>query len=99
MAYEGSEAWSQSGELPASAFHRSDADAAPDGTPWWQIKLCGENGDGKQLTPFSNRPSSLIIMAGTGALRRSFGGRPQGPFAGTNYDWLLPPKNFTLNAA
>ena len=52
--YEGSEAWSQSGELPASAFPAPDADVVPGGTPWWQIKLCGENGDGKQLTPFSN---------------------------------------------
>jgi hypothetical protein len=23
-------------------------------TPWWQIKLCGEAGDGKPVSPFSN---------------------------------------------
>jgi len=54
VRYEGSETWSQSGELPTSAFPSPDADIVPDGSPWWQVKLCGENGDGKPVTPFSN---------------------------------------------
>jgi hypothetical protein len=54
VRYEGSEAWSESGELPPSAFPAVDADLVPDGTPWWQIKFCGENGDWKPNTPFSN---------------------------------------------
>jgi hypothetical protein len=26
----------------------------PDGVTWWQVKFCGEDGDGNQCTPFSN---------------------------------------------
>jgi len=52
--YAGSEAWSESGELQSSNFPATDADLVPDGTPWWQIKMCGEDGDGKPNTPFSN---------------------------------------------
>jgi hypothetical protein len=47
-------AWSKSGELQTSDFPAPDADVVPDGTPWWQIKMCGEDGDGKPNTPFSN---------------------------------------------
>jgi hypothetical protein len=52
--YEGSAAWSKSGKLQTSDFPAPDADVVPDGTPWWQIKMCGEDGDGKPNTPFSN---------------------------------------------
>jgi hypothetical protein len=52
--YAGSETWSESGELPGSGFPAADADVVPEGAPWWQIKLCGENGDNQQVTPFSN---------------------------------------------
>jgi hypothetical protein len=51
----GSEAWSNTGELPTSAFPASDSDVAPDGVTWWQVKICGEGaGDGLQHTAFSN---------------------------------------------
>ena len=32
----------------------ADDDMAPDGASWWQVKICGEDGDGNQATPFSN---------------------------------------------
>jgi hypothetical protein len=54
MRCQGTEAWSNFGELETSSFPAPDADIIPDGTPWWQIKLCGENADGKPVTPFSN---------------------------------------------
>jgi hypothetical protein len=51
----GSEAWSNTGELPTSAFTAADGDVAPDGATWWQVKICGEGlGDGLQHTAFSN---------------------------------------------
>jgi hypothetical protein len=52
--YAGSTAWSETGELQTSNFPAADGDVVPDGATWWQIKLCGEDGDGKQVTPFSN---------------------------------------------
>jgi len=52
--YAGSTAWSETGELQTSNFPAADGDVVPDGATWWQIKLCGENGDGNQVTPFSN---------------------------------------------
>ena len=52
--YAGRTAWSETGELQTSNFPAADGDVVPDGATWWQIKLCGEDGDGKQVTPFSN---------------------------------------------
>ena len=52
--YEGSATWSELGEMQTSDFPAPDANIVPDGTPWWQIKMCGEDGDGKPNTPFSN---------------------------------------------
>ena len=52
--YEGSETWSNTGELPATSFPVADADVVPDGAAWWQIKFCGEGDHGEATTPFSN---------------------------------------------
>jgi hypothetical protein len=49
-----SPAWSNSGEKSNSDLPAQDADIVPDGETWWQVKICGEDGDGKQATPFSN---------------------------------------------
>ncbi len=46
--------WSESGEMRNSAFPASDDDMAPGGVSWWQVKICGEDGDGNQATSFSN---------------------------------------------
>ena len=51
--YAGSEAWSDFGEISTSEFPAAD-DAMSPGGAWWQVKLCGEDGDGNQCTPFSN---------------------------------------------
>jgi hypothetical protein len=56
----GNPAWADTGEMGNSAFPATDGDMAPDGMSWWQVKICGENGDGNQATPFSN-----IISFGT----------------------------------
>jgi hypothetical protein len=45
--------WSQSGELSPGDFPVPDADLYPGGT-WWQAKVCGQDGDDLQVTPFSN---------------------------------------------
>jgi hypothetical protein len=50
----GNAAWSKSGEMGNSAFPATDGDMAPDGMSWWQVKICGEDGDGNPCTPFSN---------------------------------------------
>jgi len=52
--YTGSENWSEFGELQTADFPATDDDMAPDGVSWWQIKICGEDGNGKQTTLFSN---------------------------------------------
>jgi hypothetical protein len=55
VRWNGNPAWSNSGELATDGFPAVDADLQPyDHAVWWQIKLCGENGDGKPCTPFSN---------------------------------------------
>jgi hypothetical protein len=46
--------WSDSGDTQTSHFPAPDADIVPDGVTWWQIKFCGEDGDGNPSTPFSN---------------------------------------------
>jgi hypothetical protein len=46
--------WSDSGDTQTSHFPAPDADIVPDGVTWWQVKFCGEDGDGNQSTPFSN---------------------------------------------
>ncbi len=46
--------WAESGEMRASSFPASDDDMVPGGVSWWQVKICGEDGDGNQTTPFSN---------------------------------------------
>ncbi len=55
--------WSNAGEMRASAFPASDDDMAPDGVSWWQVKICGEDGDGNQATPFSNIISNGPVPA------------------------------------
>jgi hypothetical protein len=35
-------------------FPAADDDLAPGGVSWWQVNICGEDGDGNQATPFSN---------------------------------------------
>ena len=62
--YAGSEAWAESGEVATGSFPATDADLVPDGSPWWQIKMCGEDADGKQNTPFSNIISFGPVPAG-----------------------------------
>ena len=52
--YEGSEPWSNTGELRATDFPVADAAVVPDGALWWQIKMCGEGDNGEATTPFSN---------------------------------------------
>jgi hypothetical protein len=47
-------AWSDTGDMQNSHFPAPDADIVPDGVTWWQVKFCGEDGDGNQCTPFSN---------------------------------------------
>jgi len=48
--------WSQSGELSPDDFPVAEVDINPGGT-WWQVKVCGQNGDNQQVTPFSNSVS------------------------------------------
>jgi hypothetical protein len=50
----GNPVWSNTGELSNSDFPATDGDIAPDGATWWQVKICGEDSNGKQATPFSN---------------------------------------------
>jgi len=50
---EGSEAWSNMGEVRTNQFPATDEIIAPDGA-WWQVKICGEDGSGNACTPFSN---------------------------------------------
>jgi hypothetical protein len=50
----GNPAWTMLGEMRNSAFPATDDNMAPGGVTWWQIKICGEDGDGNQSTPFSN---------------------------------------------
>jgi hypothetical protein len=50
----GNPAWSATGEINNNDFPATDSTMAPDGESWWQVKICGEDGDGKQATPFSN---------------------------------------------
>jgi hypothetical protein len=49
----GNVAWTNTGEIATSDFPASD-DIAPVGESWWQVKICGEDGDGNPATPFSN---------------------------------------------
>ena len=51
--YEGSEVWSNIGEVRTNEFPLGD-DVMTPGSAWWQVKICGQDGDGKQCTPFSN---------------------------------------------
>jgi hypothetical protein len=46
--------WSDVGDTQTSHFPAPDADIVPEGVTWWQVKFCGEDGDGNQSTPFSN---------------------------------------------
>ena len=41
-------------EMGTSNFPASDDEMVPDGALWWQVKICGEDGDGNPATPFSN---------------------------------------------
>jgi hypothetical protein len=50
----GNAAWSSAGEMRNSGFPATDSDMVPDGVSWWQVKICGEDGDGNPATPFSN---------------------------------------------
>ena len=50
----GGTTWSDSGDTQTSHFPAPDADIVPDGVTWWQVKFCGEDGDGNPSTPFSN---------------------------------------------
>ena len=50
----GGTTWSDSGDTQTSHFPAPDADIVPDNVTWWQVKFCGEDGDGNQSTPFSN---------------------------------------------
>ncbi len=50
----GGPTWSDSGDTQTSHFPAPDADIVPDGVTWWQVKFCGEDGDGNPSTPFSN---------------------------------------------
>ena len=54
VRYPDSEAWSNFGELSADAFPAQDGDVVPDGAAWWQIQMCGEDNEGRQITAFSN---------------------------------------------
>jgi hypothetical protein len=47
-------AWSNAGDMRTSHFPAPDADIVPGNVTWWQVKFCGEDGDGNQSTPFSN---------------------------------------------
>jgi hypothetical protein len=47
-------AWSNSGDMQTNEFPAADADIVPDGVSWWQVKMCGEDGDDNPCTPFSN---------------------------------------------
>lgn len=51
--YDGSPNWNMSGEMQTNQFPVSDEDMSPGGS-WWQVKICGEDGDGNQSTAFSN---------------------------------------------
>jgi len=46
--------WSNMGDTQSSHFPAPGADIEPGGVTWWEIKFCGEDGDGNQSTPFSN---------------------------------------------
>jgi hypothetical protein len=46
--------WSETGEFRTGDFPASDDEMVPDGALWWQVKICGQDGDGNQATPFSN---------------------------------------------
>ena len=46
--------WSNMGDAQSSHFPAPSTDIEPDGVTWWEIKFCGEDGDGNQSTPFSN---------------------------------------------
>ena len=56
-------AWSDTGEMSSSDFPAQDADMVPDGASWWQVKICGEDGDGNPATPFSNIISFVPVPA------------------------------------
>jgi hypothetical protein len=45
--------WSNLGEIRTDHFPAGDDAMSPGGT-WWQVKICGEDGDGNENTPFSN---------------------------------------------
>jgi hypothetical protein len=53
VRYEGSAAWSNNGELRANAFPALDDTISPGGV-WWQVKVCGQDGNDNPCTPFSN---------------------------------------------
>jgi hypothetical protein len=50
----GNAAWAKTGEMRTASFPASDGDMVPEGVSWWQVKICGEDGDGNPATPFSN---------------------------------------------
>jgi hypothetical protein len=50
----GNTAWAETGEKRTDSFPAPDAEIAPVGESWWQVKICGEDGDGNPATPFSN---------------------------------------------
>jgi hypothetical protein len=55
VRWNGDVEWTNSGELETSNFPAQDADMKPDDSAvWWQVKLCGEDGEGNPCTPFSN---------------------------------------------
>jgi hypothetical protein len=46
--------WTNTGDMQTAHFPAPDADIVPDNVTWWQVKFCGEDGDGNQSTTFSN---------------------------------------------
>jgi hypothetical protein len=50
----GNVAWTNTGDKRTDSFPAQDAEIAPVGESWWQVKICGEDSDGNAATPFSN---------------------------------------------
>jgi hypothetical protein len=55
--------WQDFGEMTPDDFPVADADIVPGNVTWWQIKVCGVDGDDNQITPFSNVISSGPVPA------------------------------------
>jgi hypothetical protein len=53
VRYEGRTAWSNNGELRSDSFPAPDDTISPGGA-WWQVKVCGQDGNDNPCTPFSN---------------------------------------------